>query len=224
MAKALMVLGIPESKIHLTRYGVDPARFEEKSVHATNPVFFGVGRFVDKKAPYLTLLAFAKAREHLPEAKLILGGTGELLEATRNIALALHLGDSVEFPGVLPPEAVATRMRGATAFVQHSLEPAAGPAAGDREGTPVAVLEAMMTGLPTISTRHAGIGEVIEHNRTGLLVEERDVDAMAEAMVTLATSPGLAARLGKAARAEALAKYTADHYLNSLRKVLEAGK
>lgn len=126
----------------------------------------------------------------------------------------------VAFPGALPHEAVVSYMREATAYVQHSLEPLVGPAAGDREGTPVAVLEAMMSGLPVISTRHAGIGEVIEHGRTGLLVDERDVDGMAEAMVKVGASREYAASLGEAARAEALAKYTADHYINSLKHVL----
>lgn len=222
MKDALVQVGIPSEKIHLIRCGADPGRFTEKSAFPEKPLFFGVGRFVDKKAPYLTLLAFAKAREQLPGAKLILAGTGELLEATRNIASALHLGDSVEFPGVISSDQVAAHMREATAFVQHSLEPAYGSKAGDREGTPVAVLEAMMTGLPVLSTRHAGIGEVVEHGRTGLLVEERDVDGMAEAMVKVGASREYTASHGQAARAEALTKYTADHYIESLKQILES--
>ncbi len=221
MVAALTDLGVPADKIHLTRYGVDVGRFVAKTVFPDVPLFFGVGRFVEKKAPYLTLLAFANARKSLPGAKLVLGGNGELWEATRNMATALKLGESVEFPGVMSPDAVAATMQGATAFVQHSIEPTVGPSAGDREGTPVAVLEALMTGLPVISTRHAGIGEVVEHERTGLLVEERDVDGMTDAMIRLGSSPEYAATLGRTARQVAVANYGADHYVESLKRILD---
>ncbi len=78
----------------------------------------------------------------------------------------------------------------------------------------------MVSGLPVIATRHAGIGEVIEHGRTGLLVEERDVERMAEAMLRLATEPGLASTLGRAARQEVLRKSTVDHYIKALEQIL----
>jgi glycosyltransferase involved in cell wall biosynthesis len=221
MVAALAELGVPREKIHLTRYGVDASRFAAKATFPEVPLFFGVGRFVEKKAPYLTLLAFANARKRLPGAKLVLGGDGELWETTRNMAAALELGESVEFPGVMSPDAVAATMQSATAFVQHSIEPAVGPSAGDREGTPVAVLEALMTGLPVISTRHAGIGEVVEHERTGLLVEERNVDGMAEAMSRVGASQDFAAALGRAARQVALANYGAEHYVGSLKRILD---
>ena len=223
MAQALGAMGIPEGKIHLLRYGVDPEQFSQ-GIHSAGlpPRFFGAGRFTDKKAPYLTLLAFSKAREHLPDAKLILAGTGELLETVKNLASALKLGDSVEFRGVLQPDDVAHEMRNATAFVQHSLEPACGESAGDREGTPVAVLEAMMSGLPVISTRHAGIAEVVEHGRTGLLVEERDVDGMAAAMVTLAKDRGLAFSYGVAGREKAMEQYSAERYASELTNVIRS--
>jgi glycosyltransferase involved in cell wall biosynthesis len=223
MIDALCAMGVPQEKIHLARCGVDPVAFPAREGLPTGPpLFFGVGRFVDKKAPYLTLMAFAEARKRLPGATLVLGGTGELLEATRNLSRALNLEKSVSFPGVLTPAEVAGWMRKATAFVQHSLEPLAGPALGDREGTPVTILEAMMTGVPVISTRHGGIQEVISSGENGLLVDERDVAGMAEAMVAIGLDSALAGRLGAAARSCALLRYTADGYISSLHKVLES--
>ncbi len=221
MISALVALGFPEQKIHLLRYGINPDRFVQKSAFPEVPLFFGVGRFTDKKAPYLTLMAFAKARERLPGARLVLAGTGGLLEVTHNLALVLGLGESVQFPGVISPEQVAAYLQQATAFVQHSIEPRFGPDAGDREGTPVAVLEAMMTGTPVIGTRHAGIGEVVENGKGGFLVEERDVDAMADAMVEIGSSSELALRLGQTARERAIESYSADQYINGLREILE---
>jgi colanic acid/amylovoran biosynthesis glycosyltransferase len=220
MLEALVDLGIPREKIHLLRCGVDTRHFSEKEGFPEVPLFFGVGRFVEKKAPYLTLVAFAKALTRLGRAKLVLAGTGELLEATRNLSVVLGIEDCVEFPGVLTPEEVGKLMKESTAFVQHSIEPQVGPSAGDREGTPVAVLEAMLTGVPVISTSHAGIGEVIENNRTGLLVNERDVEGMAEAMVRVGQSAELARSLGIAARVQALSNHTSEIYLDGLRRIL----
>ncbi len=220
MAETLESYGIPKAKIHLVRCGCDPTGFREKAFFPDNPVFFGVGRFVDKKAPYLTILAFKRVYDRLPNARLILAGDGALMEAAQNIASSLGLNSAVEFAGILTPNQVAKHMEAATAFVQHSIVPKSGPFKGDSEGTPVGVLEAMVSGLPVIATRHAGIGEVIEHERTGLLVEERDVERMAEAMLRLATEPGLASTLGRAARQEALSKYTGDHYIKALEQIL----
>ena len=84
----------------------------------------------------------------------------------------------------------------------------------------MAVLEAMFTGLPVVQTRHAGIDEVIEHGRTGLLVEERDVEGMAQAMLQVAQNPVLARMLGQTARRESMEKYTADHYIKPLEQIL----
>ena len=216
MQDALVQLGFPASKIRLVRYGIDPELFAMRSERTTAPIFFGAGRFVDKKAPYLTVLAFAEARKRCPDARLILAGDGPLREATENLAVQLGLGASVEFLGVQNPEQIARSMRGARAFVQHSITPRTGPAAGDTEGTPVVVLEAMMSGVPVIGTRHAGIGEVIQHESTGLLVAERDTQGMTEAMIRLAEDATLADLLGQRARQQAITHYTAQQYLAAL--------
>ncbi len=222
MRAALVGLGIPADKITLIRYGVDPERFEPRASAPTEPLFFGVGRFVDKKAPYLALLAFDRMRRKHPEARLALAGDGPLFETMHNLVEALGLDEVVEFPGILSPDEVARWMRRATAFVQHSVTPRVGPNAGDSEGTPVAMLEAMMTGLPVIATRHAGLGEVIEHGVTGLLVDERDVEGMAAAMARVIESPAEAAQMGVEGRRHALDHHTSSRYLQQLGEVLDS--
>ena len=216
MQSALTDLGMPGEKMTLVRYGVDPDRFEVKTEFPETPVFFGVGRFVDKKAPYLTLLAFKKVHEQIPSARLILAGDGMLFETTRILARVLKLETAVEFPGVLTPDQVAAYMRSATAFVQHSITPEYGSAAGDSEGTPVAMLEAMMTGLPVIGTRHAGMGEVIQNGVTGYAVNERDVEGMTKAMLQIASSTQQTRQMGRAAREYALEHHTAKLYMINL--------
>jgi glycosyltransferase involved in cell wall biosynthesis len=216
MKETLISYGIPATKIRVLRCGVDPDHFTLRSRIPKNPMFFSVGRFTEKKAPYLTVLAFAEARQVLPEARLVLAGDGELLEATANLAIALDISKSVEFVGVQTPAQVADWMGQATALVQHSITPRFGPKAGDKEGTPVAVMEAMMSGLPVIGTNHAGIGEIVEHRKTGLLVEERDIHAMAKAMIEIHSDPVVAARLGATAREKAVQIYSKGFYIAAL--------
>ena len=81
--------------------------------------------------------------------------------------------------------------RGARAYVQHSVV----CSNGNAEGTPNAVVEGSASGLPVISTRHKGIVDAVVDGETGLLVDEHDVQGMADAMVRLVDSPELAATL-----------------------------
>jgi len=75
---------------------------------------------------------------------------------------------------------------------------------GDKEGIPGAIVEAMSAGLPVISTYHAGIPYIIEHNKTGLLVKEWDIKALTEAIICLAERVELRKKLGLAAQKYAL--------------------
>lgn len=222
MKEQLVGCGVPADSIFVIRYGVEPDRFPPREVMPETPVFIGVGRFTDKKAPYLTLLAFRSVVAAFPKARLILAGDGDLMEVTRNLARHYGLEDVVDFPGTLQPAEVSRQMRGATAFVQHSITPRNGPFAGDSEGTPVAILEAMMSGLPILASQHAGIPEIVRHGHTGLLFRERDVAGMASAMMALAGDRQLAVRLGANAAAQGRMEHAQHQYITSLRSCLEA--
>ena len=80
----------------------------------------------------------------------------------------------------------------ARAYVQHSIT----ALDGDMEGTPVTILEASAAGIPVISTRHAGIPDVIVDGETGLLVEEHDVEGMSKQMLMVLEDKGFANKLG----------------------------
>src|SRR5215217_3084779 len=199
MAEKLIGNGAPPEKlIHLPAF-VNLKLFPYRDRSAFPPRFIAVGRFAETKSPHLTILAFKKVVEAVPEATLVLigkGGGGELFEACLILARALKLEDRVTFKGVLSHAEVAEEMARARVFVQHSVT---APETGDMEGKPVAIMEAMASGLPVVATRHSGINELITHGVDGLLVEEYDIDAMADALVQLATNDSLVSTLGKAA-------------------------
>lgn len=218
MEAKLISLGAPPEKVHYNPYGIDCARFGGAEPALSPPTFVAVGRFVEKKAPQLTLEAFARVNSEMPEARLRMVGDGPLLDECRALARRLGVEGAVEFLGAQSHEVVQDEMRAARCFVQHSVE----ASNGDCEGTPVGVLEACASGLPVVATRHAGIPDVVVEGETGLLVEERDVRGMAERMLSLARAPELASRLGREARRHAAENFSMERSDARLWSIIES--
>jgi len=129
-----------------------------------------VGRMVEKKAPLMTIRAFAEALKATPGATLTMVGSGELLEPARALVRDLGLEGAVHLPGSLPHDQVRDLMVRSELFVQHSLT----ARNGNTEGLPTAIQEAMAAGCVCVTTRHAGIPEALEHGVTGFMVPEHD--------------------------------------------------
>lgn len=218
MENQLVKLGALKEKVHYSPCGMDPAMFYGSDPAKSPAVFLTVGRFVDKKAPHLVLLAFKKVLEKKAQVKLLMVGDGPLLNSSISLARALGIEQSVSFLGVKSHKETAQLMREVRAFVQHSIV----PPSGDSEGTPVVIQEAGGSGLPVIATYHGGIPDVIEDGVTGFLVNERDVEAMAERMIRLVEDPELAAAMGKAAQKRILANFTLGKNIERLTAALEA--
>lgn len=220
MEDRLLALGARRDRLHYLPYGADVALFQGADPAAAPPHFLAVGRFIDKKAPALTLLAFAQVRAAVPDARLTMVGDGPLRETCRRIAWASGLADAVSFPGPLAHADVARLMAGARALVQHSLV----AESGDSEGTPVVIIEAGAAGLPVVATRHAGIVDVVVAGATGLLVDEGDMAGMAAAMLDLARDPQLAGRMGAAAAARVREHFAQPAQLGRLWAILDAAR
>ncbi|MCA9064658.1 MAG: glycosyltransferase family 4 protein [Planctomycetaceae bacterium] len=218
MTRTLVELGADPAKITLNPYGPQACFMENQSSY--DPVLVGIGRFTDIKAPHLTLLAFEKVVRQIPEAKLIFGGHGELLEACQSLAETMGLGNHVQFTGALEHEDVVSHFRTARCFVQHSVI----PGYGDAEGCPVAILEAQAAGLPVVATRHAGIVDSVVNGVTGFLVEERDVDGMADHMIRLLTDMPLAVEMGQNARKHIRDNFSIEKHIRCLDQVIAAAR
>ena len=216
MKKRLIELGCPQKKVIYNTYGPD-GLFSNIVPQFSESTFIAVGRFVNKKAPYYTILAFKKVHEQFPNARLVMGGTGELLEVCSNIVRTLKLEEVVLLPGIIDRIQFVDYLSKGLAFVQHSIT----ALNGDQEGTPVAVLEASAAGLPVISTRHAGILDVIVEGETGFLVEEHDVDGMAEKMLSLLKNKELAKALGKNGKERIKTDFTLQRHLSVIDDLIE---
>ncbi len=216
MMEQLRRLGVAGDRLMLVPYGVDEQRFTMTRAERTPPHFIAVGRFVEKKNPILTLAAFRQVLSEHPDSTLTMVGDGPLLGVSKQYAASIHMQDAVTFAGMLSHDDVALRFAEARAFIQHSVR--AGN--GDCEGTPLAVLEAMASGLPVVATRHGGIMDVVLEGSSGFLVDELDVTGMAKHMAALVQDPALAGRMGCTGRQRIETHYTSAIYLAALHDIL----
>lgn len=192
----LIALGARPQQVHFNPSGADCERFHGADPANAPPMFLTVGRFVENKAPHLTIMAFAETQRHCPDARLHMIGDGPDLNFCRELARRLGVDGAIRFLGAQPHDVVRDQMRAARAVVHPSIV----AATGDAEGTPVVVMEAGACGLPVVASRIGGIPDVVLHERTGLLVEQRDIFGMARQMQRLANNPQLASQLGAAAQ------------------------
>ena len=123
-------------------------------------------------------------------------GDGPLWEEAKAYVSAHGLSDNIHFLGAMGQSDYLPLLQESNVFIQHSvLTPS-----GDSEGTPVAILEASACGLAICSTRHAGIPDAVIEGKTGLLVDEHDVEGMASALKSLASDSVATRAYGAAAR------------------------
>jgi spore coat protein SA len=192
-------------RIHTVRNAIDPiatvspaelpeARRPEAAFH-----FVFAGRLVPEKGVDVLLEAFGQLRRTLPQARLTIAGSSFFADAPRTPferrlrQQAEALGGAVTFTGFIARERLQALYSEADAVVAPSTW---------AEPFGLVVLEAMARGACVIASRTGGLPELVDDQRTGLLVPPGDVDALARAMEQVATDPALARRLGCAAREE----------------------
>lgn len=178
MKDQLVKLGFPKQKISIVRFGVDlnRASFNE-SPPSTHRIMM-VGRMVEKKGFEYGIKAIAKLSEGGFKPDVNIYGYGPEIENLKKISTNLGVDGQVTFHGYQPIEKI---------FEAHHLHtimmaPSVTADDGDMEGLPNTILEAMAQGTPVVATKHAAIPEVIEDKKTGFLVEERDVEGLADIM------------------------------------------
>jgi glycosyltransferase involved in cell wall biosynthesis len=143
------------------------------------------------------LRAFAQVRERHPHARLAVAGTGPARAALEALARQLGVRAQVEFTGRLDPAQIARLCSTADVMLN--------PARVDN--MPNSVLEALAAGVPVVSTNVGGIPYIVEHERTALLVNAGDADAMARAALRVLGDAALRERLRREGR-EAALQYT----------------
>jgi glycosyltransferase involved in cell wall biosynthesis len=210
LARRAVALGADARRTVVVPYGVDGARFKpdpdrRRTVRADLGVadgdflVFAAGRLVRKKGFEYLVDALAPLTGF--PCVLAIGGEGDLEEELR--ARASAAGARVRFLGNLTQGEVAAHMAAADVIVVPSVR----DESGNVDGLPNVVLEALASGTPLVTTAAGGIGAVVAHRDTALVVPERDPVAIREAVADLAASPAERSRLGHAARALVQTRY-----------------
>jgi glycosyltransferase involved in cell wall biosynthesis len=184
----LIELGCRQDRTHVQHNGVRLDRLAYRPscdrYDGGDVRFLFVGRLTPKKDPISLVKAFARARELNSTRNLTLtvAGDGPLMPDIEREVDRLGIREHICLPGRVSHDQVVDLLASSHIYVQHSVT----APCGDMEGLPVSITEALAVGLPVVSTRHSGIPEVIHDGETGLLVEEGDVNGMAEKMADLA--------------------------------------
>jgi colanic acid/amylovoran biosynthesis glycosyltransferase len=196
----LIALGCPEARTVVHRMGIDCSHFDFaiRERAEDEPLRLAtVARLVEKKGVEYAIRAVAQLVEQGVDATYSVVGDGPLRASLERLIAELGLSGRVNLLGALSHADVVALLAGSHIMVAPSVT----AANGDMEGIPVAIMEAMASGLPVVSTHHSGIPEIISDGVTGYLVPERDTAALAAKLHHVATHPSDWPRVAHAARA-----------------------
>jgi glycosyltransferase involved in cell wall biosynthesis len=177
-------IGCPDEKLSVVHLSRDLEQFPFRQPSQPVQRLLFVGRLVPKKAPLDAIRAVEQANEQGADLNLDVVGDGPLGENARRYVEEHGLSDTVMLHGRLPNAEVAEYMRTADAF----LLPSKTAPDGNQEGTPTVLVEAQAVGLPCVTTRHAGIPEMIPEANHDLLVPEGNVAALTDTLCRLSSS------------------------------------
>jgi colanic acid/amylovoran biosynthesis glycosyltransferase len=198
MQSKLIELGCDPKRIQVQPLGVKPRMFPPAIPAAANrPIrILSIGRMVAKKGMEYGLMAVAALFREEPHLEYVIIGDGPLRTEIERLIDDLGLGNIVRLAGWKTRPEIVKALGDADVL----LAPSVTAESGDREGTPVVIMEALASGVPVVSTLHAGIPEVVEQGVSGFLVPERDVPGLAGALGRLVRNPELRARMGARGR------------------------
>ncbi len=178
-------------KLHVVHCGIDPAQYAADENREAGARLLFVGRLAAVKGLPVLFEAMQRLLPEHPDMHLTLIGDGPERPALEQDAAARDLTKATLFAGYKSQSDVAQALREADIFVLPSFA----------EGVPVVLMEAMAAGKPVITTRIAGVPELVEHGRSGLLVAPGDATGLADAIATLLADATLRVRMGENGRA-----------------------
>ncbi len=213
LGQRAIALGADPGRVEVVPYGVDVTRFrpdtqaratrrEKLGVAEGITLVFAAGRLVRKKGFEYLVEALPLLGGNSPVV-LAIAGAGDLEAELRDRARDLRVAERVRFLGDVTQDEVAAYLAAADVVAVPSVR----DDSGNVDGLPNIVMEALASGTPLVTTPAGGIGSVVEHQRTALVVPERDPASLASAIANIAADGALGSRLGAAARALADERY-----------------
>jgi len=205
-------------KCAVVPYGIDPSRFEPTHATATRALElrreFGDRQvlFVGRLVYYKGVADLVRSMAAIPEASLLIAGTGPLRASLEGLARELAIADRVHFLGAVTDAELAALYHAASVFVLPSVERS--------EAFGIVQLEAMVCGKPVVSTDlPTGVTYVNQDGVTGIVVPVHDPERLGLAIRGLLDDQSTAARMGSAARKRVLAEFTVDRMIEQTERV-----
>jgi glycosyltransferase involved in cell wall biosynthesis len=208
------------AKVRVIRCGVDLQRFQPRPPPSRNGgrsfTLICVASLEPYKGHRYLLEALARLTGDGLNLRCLLVGDGELRGAIERQRDRLGLETSLVVCGGQP----ARRVRELLGEADAAVLPSVVTSSGKMEGVPVALMEAMAVGLPVVATNVSGVGELVEDGRSGLLVDERDPVALAEAIAMIARDRPLRWRLAAHGRERVRGEFDLRRNVSRLRDAL----
>ncbi len=208
---------IPEERIHLIPCGVPTEEFRPFPRNSTDSItFICISRLVEWKGVHHTIGAYARIASELPKSRLVVVGDGPESRRLQDLVEGEGISKHVKLMGAQSEAQVRELLQCSDVFLQHSLN----HPSGWYEGFGVSIAEASATGLPVVVSACGGVMDQVVDGVTGTMVPQRDEEAMAAAMLRLASDPKLRAQMGSAGRERMIECFDTQDQVAKLEQVL----
>ena len=205
---------VPKDKIHVIPIGVERPTVRIKNLRDTMPkgfILFSVGRHVSYKGYDYLIKAFSKLPE---DSYLYLGGIGPETPKLQEFTRSLNLEKRVRFIGYIPDEDLGSYVNACDVFCFSSIS--------QNEAFGITQIEAMLLEKPVVGFElFNGTTFVNKNNVTGLVVENKNINAYAEALLLLKNNPPLRQKLGRQAKERASQLFSVEKMVNDTVKLYE---
>ncbi len=220
--KRLLNIGFDEEKIKVHHIGINLDKFNKikHNFDKKEIVLMTIARMVEKKGHKYLVKALPKIVGEKKKVKCIFVGDGDLKDNLISLSKDLGVNNYIELRGNVNSDKLPELYTEADIYIL----PSNTTVDGDSEGTPASIVEACASGLPIVSTHHAGIPEIVVDKKSGFLVNEKDSDSLAEKISYLIKRPNLMKEMGKVGREYVNKEYDTkiqskkliDHYIRVL--------
>jgi colanic acid/amylovoran biosynthesis glycosyltransferase len=209
-----------QHKIHVVHCGLSPEDFIRHAKPENDvPLLLFVAQLAERKGAQVLVEACSILSERgVPfRCTMVGGGAEQEVLRLRQLVERHALDGAVELAGAVPQERLKQYLQRADVFVL----PCITASNGDMDGIPVSLMEAMAMEIPTVSTYVSGIPELIENEQSGLLVPEKEPEALADAIQRVLRDEELRERLGKSGRCRVQAEFNVHKNVAQLVNLFE---
>lgn len=217
-SKKIIELGCPAEHLSVPGLTVDDRNYPyiERSWRDGIRILT-VGRLVEKKGMIYSIRAVAQCMKEFPGLQYDIIGEGPLRQELENLIAALGCKEKIRIMGNFSKEKVIRALLESDIFMLTSIT----AEDGETEGLGMVLLEAQLTGMPVLATRHNGFTDAVRDGISGFLVPEKDVDAAVERLSWLLHHPETWAGMGKAGRQHVLENYSEEVYMDKILRLIE---